>query len=153
MTTFESSVVVRWVRDAARAGARALTQRIAPGATTETEAYRIARESRLLTAIESMFSVIGAAWQDTLATGLLSRPAGELRALEPWERVRLFGWVLFVAAMLTGLWRAQDGLVSRPVLLSALMMVVAAVVMKQSPVIAAAWTDRFTEDPHHSAAP
>jgi len=143
----ESSIVVRWVRRIVRVSRSALAPQGDRETPEDVDAWRVVEGSWLVTRVESVLGGIGAAWRDTIAAGLLKPVARGLQALDPAGRVRLIGWVLFVAALVTGAWRALDGVASWSVLLSIATMLVAFAVMKWSAVIVTAWTDRFKDEP------
>ena len=143
----ESSIVARSVRRAFTVGRRAMAPQGGRQIPAAVDEWQVVEGSRLVMRVESMLGVIGTAWRDTLATGLLKPVARDLQALEPAERVRLIGWMLFVAALMTGAWRAQDRFVSWSILLSVVTMLTGGAVMKWSASIVAAWADRSKNRP------
>lgn len=143
----ESSVAARCARRIVTVSRSALAPQGDRETPADVDGWRVVEGSWLVTRAESVLGVIGAAWRDTMAAGLLQPVARGLQSLETAERVRLFGWMLFVAALMTGAWRrALDGIVSWSVLLSIATMLVALAVMKWSAVIVTAWTDRFKDE-------
>lgn len=143
------SLVGRFIRDRAKAthaGVKRISGAIAPltgqRARADAEGWRIVEGSRLLTGVESMFGLIGTAWRETMTTGTLAPLARDLRALRPAERARLFGWVVFVAAVAVSVWRVLEGGVSLWLLPWVAMTLAAAALMKWNGVIATAWTHR-----------
>ena len=117
----ESSLVIRWLRRVvstskvcaflvalARPVLRAahrLEGIIARGVTSRDETAALARvtvvveHSRLLTAVERCLALPSVAWRHAAAGGCVQAALRQARALEPWQRVRLIGWMLFVAVL------------------------------------------------------
>jgi hypothetical protein len=143
----ESSIVARWVRRIVMVSRSALAPQGDREIPVDVDGWRVVDGSWLVKRVESVLRVVGTAWRNTIATGLLQPVARGLQALDPAGRVRLIGWVLFVAALVTGAWRALDGVASWSVLLSIATMLAAFAVMKGSAGIVTAWTDRFKDEP------
>ncbi len=117
----ESSLVIRWLRRVvstskvcaflvalARPVLRAahrLEGIIARGVTSRDETAALARvtvvveDSRLLTSVERCLTLPSVAWRHATTGGCVEAALHQARALEPWQRVRLIGWMLFVAVL------------------------------------------------------
>ena len=146
----ESSVVacqLRRVIPASRSavidGWRALVEGQSAPRPADIDVVRIVEETWLLGGLASLFEMIGRGWREAASTSAVAPAVRMIEALTPPDRVRLFGWILFVSALTTGLWRGLDGLVSWSILPSMTTMLIAVAVMRWSAAIAAAWADRF----------
>lgn len=117
----ESSLVIRWLRrlvSSSRAcvflvalarpmlrAARHVEDLIAQGTTLHNDAAALARvtvvveDSRLLTVVKGWFAIPCATWRYSVADKLVESVLRHVRALELWQRVRLIGWMLFVAVL------------------------------------------------------
>lgn len=78
---------------------------IARGVAPRDETATLARvtavveDSRLLTTMERCLALPSVAWRHAAAGGRVQAALRQARALEPWQRVRLLGWMLFVAVL------------------------------------------------------
>jgi hypothetical protein len=59
--------------------------------------------SRLLTAVEECFVTLSMAWRYSAAGRFVGQTLYQIHALESWQRVRLIGWMLFIAVLTHGL--------------------------------------------------
>ncbi len=117
----ESSLVIRWLRRVVSTSrlcaflaavarpmlraARRVEDLIARGVTPHDEAAALARvtvvveDSRLLTVVKGWLAIPCATWRHSAAGKWVESVLRHVRALEPWQRVRLIGWMLFVAVL------------------------------------------------------
>ena len=117
----ESSLVIRWLRRVVGSSSVctflvALTRPVLCAArrveglivrviTPRDEAADLARvtvvaeDSRLLIAVERCLALPSAAWRHAAAGECVQAALRQIRALELWQRVRLIGWMLFVAVL------------------------------------------------------
>ena len=117
----ESSLVIRWLRRVVSSSivctflvvlarpvlraARHVEELIARGVTPRDDAAALARvtvmaeDSRLLTVVKGWLALPSATWRHSAAAGCVEAALHQLRGLEPWQRVRLIGWMLFVAVL------------------------------------------------------
>ena len=117
----ESSLVIKWLRRLVSSSrvcaflavlahpvlraAHRLEGIIARAVTPPDETAALARvtvvveDSRLLTAVERCLALPSVAWRHAAAAGCVEAALRWARALEPWQRVRLIGWMFFVAVL------------------------------------------------------
>jgi hypothetical protein len=150
MKASDSSVVVRGVRAIARS-LRSLDEGMTRAAAdkdrrTEADAGRvraIIADSRLVQAIERLFAAPAVAWPHSRVRAAVSRARHTVMALEPFQRVRLLGWMIVVAVTTrAALYVLAGNRVSSPTLaIWALVFGAGAFMMAVPRSVAVAWVE------------
>jgi len=158
----ESSLVVGWLRRVVSSSvvcaflaavvrpvlraARYRRGKMAPRAVPRDEAAvtAVVNSSCLLTAVEGCFITSSMAWRHSAAGGFMTHAFHQVRALEPWQRVCLIGWMLLVAVLIYGLLVGFDDLFASSVALMVWggLLVLALGLMWGCRAVALAWVHR-----------
>ena len=158
---FESSVIVRSLRRfgqssrlvaglvAIGSAFRRVDEAIARAAVDKASAEDHARaraiiaDSRLVQAIERLFTAPAVAWRYSRARPIVESIQADVRALDPAQRVRLLGWMIVVAVLTRAALFVAVG--NRPSAITlvvwGVIVAVGAIMMAAPAAISVAWAD------------
>src|SRR5262249_10509075 len=91
------SAIGRWFRRLDQAIANAAAGKESPGDSARARA--IIADSRVVQALERLFSAPSLAWQDSKVRPIVESIRDNVRQLQLAERVRLIGWMIVVAVV------------------------------------------------------
>ena len=110
----------------------------------ETRVREVVGQSWLVQALDRMLTLPGVAWESSAAARKIMPVVQEIRALEPWQKVRLAGWMLAVGLLAHAISHALMGAPIGRVTIAiwAATGLLAVLLMAWGREIVAAWLDR-----------